>query len=102
LIDRYGALSVLVASVLPPPFPFKLFVITSGVFRVNVLLFSAAIALGRAVRFLLEGFLAVQYGDHAEVLFKQYFPWIGLGLALLIILGFVVRMLLRRRKDRQD
>jgi len=89
LIDRYGALSVLVASVLPPPFPFKLFVITSGVFRVNLLLFSAAIAVGRAARFLLEGFLAVQYGDRAEILFKQYFPWIGLGLAILIILGFV-------------
>src|SRR5262245_66646598 len=26
LIDRYDVLSVLVASVLPPPFPFKLFV----------------------------------------------------------------------------
>lgn len=102
LIDRYGALSVLVASVLPPPFPFKLFVITSGVFGVNLLLFSLAIAMGRAVRFLLEGFLAVQYGDRAEVLFKQYFPWIGLGLALLIILGFVARLILRRRKNGQD
>ena len=100
LIDRYGALSVLVASVLPPPFPFKLFVISSGVFRVNLLLFSIAIAVGRAVRFLLEGFLAVRYGDRAELLFKQYFPWIGLGLALLIILGFVARLLVRRRKNR--
>jgi membrane protein YqaA with SNARE-associated domain len=97
LIDRYGALSVLVASVLPPPFPFKLFVITSGVFRVNVLLFSLAIGIGRAVRFLLEGLLAVQYGDRAEVLFKQYFPWIGLGLAILIILGFVARLLWKAR-----
>ena len=32
LVDRYDVLSVLVASVLPPPFPFKLFVITAGVF----------------------------------------------------------------------
>jgi membrane protein YqaA with SNARE-associated domain len=102
LIDRYGALSVLVASVLPPPFPFKLFVITSGVFRVHLLLFSIAIAFGRAVRFLLEGFLAVRYGDRAEALFRQYFPWIGLGLAILIILGFVSHLLLRRKKHRQD
>jgi membrane protein YqaA with SNARE-associated domain len=102
LIDRYGALSVLVASVLPPPFPFKLFVITSGVFRVNILLFSLAVAFGRAVRFLLEGFLAVQYGDRAEILFKQYFPWIGLGLALLIILGFAARLILRRGRNGQE
>jgi membrane protein YqaA with SNARE-associated domain len=32
LIDRYDVLSVLVASVLPPPFPFKLFVVSAGVF----------------------------------------------------------------------
>ncbi len=32
LIDRYDVLAVLVASLLPPPFPFKLFMITAGVF----------------------------------------------------------------------
>ena len=97
LIDRYDVLSVLIASILPPPFPFKLFVITSGVFGLNVIRFAIAIAFGRAVRFLLEGYLAVQYGDQADVLFRQYFPWIGLGLALLIILIFVGRKLWRRK-----
>lgn len=97
LIDRYDALSVFVASILPPPFPFKLFVITSGVFRVSLLRFALAIAVGRALRFLLEGYLAVTYGDRAEVLFKQYFPWIGLGLALAVVLFFVGRMLWKKR-----
>jgi membrane protein YqaA with SNARE-associated domain len=97
LIDRYDVLSVLVASILPPPFPFKLFVISSGVFGLNVVRFALAITVGRAVRFLLEGYLAVHYGDQADVLFKQYFPWIGLGLALLIILIFVGRKLWRKR-----
>src|SRR6266478_1597113 len=32
LVDQYDVLSVLVSSVLPPPFPFKLFVVTAGVF----------------------------------------------------------------------
>ena len=97
LIDRYDVLSVLVASVLPPPFPFKLFVITGGVFRLSIMRFAVAIAVGRAFRFLLEGYLAVSYGDQAEDLFRQYFPWIGLGLAVLIILIFVGRLLWRRR-----
>lgn len=97
LIDRYDVLSVLVASILPPPFPFKLFVISSGVFGLNIVRFALAIAVGRAVRFLLEGYLAVQYGDQADVLFKLYFPWIGLGLAMLIIMIFVGRKLLRKR-----
>lgn len=97
LIERYDVLSVLVASILPPPFPFKLFVITSGVFGLNVVRFAIAITVGRAFRFLLEGYLAVRYGEHAEGLFKQYFPWIGLGLALLIILVFVGRVLWRKK-----
>ena len=50
-----------------------------------------------AVRFLLEGYLAVNYGDQAEYLFKQYFPWIGLGLAVLIILIFIARVLWRKK-----
>lgn len=97
LIDRYDVFSVLVASVLPPPFPFKLFVVTGGVFRLSVVRFAIAIACGRAFRFFLEGYLAVSYGDEAENLFKQYFPWIGLGLAILIILIFAGRLLWRRR-----
>jgi membrane protein YqaA with SNARE-associated domain len=98
LIDRYDVLSVLVASVLPPPFPFKLFVITGGVFRLSVVRFAAAIAFGRAFRFLLEGYLAAYYGDQAETLLKQYFPWVSIGLAVLIILVFVVRRLMRKRR----
>lgn len=97
LIDRYDVLSVLVVSVLPPPFPFKLFIITCGVLRLSIMRFAIAIAFGRAFRFLLEGYLAVNYGDQAESLFRQYFPWIGLGLAVLIIFGFIAWMLWRKR-----
>src|ERR1051326_6807801 len=43
LIDRYDVMSVLVASLLPPPFPFKLFVVSSGVFRLNIVRFTIAI-----------------------------------------------------------
>jgi membrane protein YqaA with SNARE-associated domain len=97
LIDRYDVLSVLVVSVLPPPFPFKLFIITCGVLRLSIMRFAIAIAFGRAFRFLLEGYLAVNYGDQAENLFRQYFPWIGLGLAILIIFAFIAWMLWRKR-----
>jgi membrane protein YqaA with SNARE-associated domain len=97
LIDRYDVLSVLVVSILPPPFPFKLFIITCGVLRLSIMRFAIAIAFGRAFRFLLEGYLAVNYGDQAENLFRQYFPWIGLGLAILIIFAFIAWMLWRKR-----
>lgn len=96
LIDRYDVLSVLVASVLPPPFPFKLFVVSAGVFRLNLLRFTIAIAAGRTFRYLLEGYLAARYGEHAREILSRYYPAIGIGLALLIIVLFVGRNLMRR------
>ena len=96
LIDRYDVLSVLVASLLPPPFPFKLFVVSAGVFRLNLLRFTIAIAGGRTFRYLLEGYLAARYGEHAKEILGRYYPAIGIGLAVLIIGFFVGRNLLRR------
>jgi membrane protein YqaA with SNARE-associated domain len=96
LIDRYDVLSVLVASLMPPPFPFKLFVISAGVFRFNVIRFAIAIFAGRAFRFLLEGYLAVRYGAQAKEVLARYYPWIALGLAIAITAFFVTRNLLKR------
>ena len=100
LVDRYDVLSVLVASVLPPPFPFKLFVITAGVFRFGVLRFALAVAVGRAFRFFLEGFLAVRYGDRAKDLLAENYPAVGLGVAALIVGAFVLKRFLGRKKGR--
>jgi membrane protein YqaA with SNARE-associated domain len=97
LIDRYDMLSVLVATLLPPPFPFKLFVITAGVFRFSITRFMIAVIAGRAFRFLLEGYFAVRYGAEAKLILAKYYPWIGAGLAVLILLAFVIRGLLRRK-----
>lgn len=98
LIDRYDVLSVLVASVLPPPFPFKLFVVSAGVFRLNLLRFALAIAVGRAFRFLLEGYLAARYGEQAKDLLARYYPAIGIGFAALIVLGFISKSVLKNRR----
>jgi membrane protein YqaA with SNARE-associated domain len=91
LIDRYDVLSVLVASLLPPPFPFKLFVVSAGVFRLNPVRLALAVAGGRVFRYLLLGYLAARYGEHGK-----YYPIIGLGLALLIVIVFVVKNLMKR------
>lgn len=95
LIDRYDVLSVLVASLTPPPFPFKLFVITAGVFRFSVTRFAMAIIAGRMFRFLLEGYFAIRFGAQASKILAKHYPWIGLGLAVLIIVFFVTRNLLK-------
>lgn len=96
LIDRYDVMSVLVASLLPPPFPFKLFVVSSGVFRLNIVRFAIAIAVGRTFRYLLEGYLAAHYGDHAKEILARYYPTIGITLAVVIIVFFIARAFLRQ------
>lgn len=96
LIERYDMFAVLVATLLPPPFPFKLFVVTAGVFRFSILRFMIAIIVGRTFRFLLEGFFAVRYGQDAKVILARYYPWIGLGLAAGILLLVLFRRLFKR------
>ena len=96
LIDRYDVLSVLVASLLPPPFPFKLFVVSAGVFRLNPVRLALAVAGGRVFRYLLLGYLAARYGEHAKEILSRYYPVIGLGLALLIVIFFVAKNLIKR------
>jgi len=96
LIDRYDVLTVLVASVLPPPFPFKIFVATAGVFRFGVLRFAVAIAAGRGFRYALIGYLAAHYGEQAKELLARYYPYIGLGVAALVVAVFVARHFLKK------
>ncbi len=95
-IEKYDAFAVLVATLLPPPFPFKLFVITAGVFRFSLLRFMLAIIVGRAFRFLLEGYFAVRYGAQAKEILAKYYPFIGLGLAVVIILFVVVKRFIKK------
>jgi membrane protein YqaA with SNARE-associated domain len=91
LIERFDMMAVLVATLLPPPFPFKLFVVSAGVFRFSLVRFMLAIVVGRGFRFLLEGYFAVRYGAEAKEILAKYYPWIGLGLALGILLFVLLK-----------
>ena len=99
LIERYDMVAVLAATLLPPPFPFKLFVVTAGVFRFSLVRFMLAIIVGRGFRFLLEGYIAVRYGAEAKAILAKYYPWIGLGLVIGIVLFVLVKRWIRRGAD---
>ncbi|MFZ3218085.1 MAG: VTT domain-containing protein [Candidatus Acidiferrales bacterium] len=88
-VDRNGFLSAFIPAVLPPPFPFKPFVLAEGVFQVPPRTFVLAILLGRGLRYSLEGILAVRYGDAALGYLKTHgatFALAVLGLLLLLYL----------------
>jgi membrane protein YqaA with SNARE-associated domain len=57
-----AAVSVAALGIIPPPFPFTAFVVTSGAAHVNVRTFLTTLAGVRLLRFLLEAALAARYG----------------------------------------
>jgi hypothetical protein len=57
----------------------------------------AAMFIGRGVRFALEGWMAVSYGEQAKDIFKQHYPKIGLSIAVAILIIFLLNNLHRRR-----
>jgi membrane protein YqaA with SNARE-associated domain len=64
-VERYAFWSILIPSMMPPPVPFKIFVIAAGVFLMPVRVFILALLIGRGLRYGLEGALAIRYGDAA-------------------------------------
>jgi len=87
---------VLAATLMPPPFPFKVFVVSAGVFRFSLVRFMLAIIVGRGFRFLLEGYVAVRYGAQAKEIIAKYYPWIGVGLVVAIIVFVLLRQKFKR------
>ena len=88
LLGRYDMLAIMVPAVLPPPFPFKPFVLSAGVFKLKLSRFVAAIFMGRAARFLIEGWLAVELGEAAGDRIKQH------GLKVLIAVALIVTVII--------
>jgi membrane protein YqaA with SNARE-associated domain len=70
-LQRNGVMAVLVPSLLPPPAPFKLFVLLAGVVGISAPKFAVAIAIGRGIRYLALGILAVKYGDRAMAYMRE-------------------------------
>jgi membrane protein YqaA with SNARE-associated domain len=101
-LDKYDIWAMLVAAVMPPPFPFKIFVLSAGAFKMKLWRFVLAMILGRGFRFILEGYLAVRYGDQATEILKHNGGKIGLGVAALILIIFVVKMLVDRKNTSRE
>ena len=62
-LQRHGAFTVAALSLIPPPFPFTPFVLTSGALHFSRLRLFPLLALARLLRFGLEAALAVKYGN---------------------------------------
>jgi membrane protein YqaA with SNARE-associated domain len=96
--QRHGLLALMVPALLPPPAPFKLFVLAAGVAKVRPLQFVTAIAVARGARYLALGILAIYYGDAALELMRTHGRTVALVLVGLIVAAAVVWWLVQRRQ----
>jgi membrane protein YqaA with SNARE-associated domain len=89
-VQRNAFLSVFIPGILPPPFPFKVFVLAEGAFQVRMRTFVLALLLGRSLRYFVEGILAIRYGDAVLVFLtthKLAFVLGVLGVAAILYLA---------------
>ncbi len=97
-VRRYGLLALLIPSILPPPAPFKVFVILAGVVKIRPLSFVLAIAIGRGLRYFVEGLLAVWYGDMALRYIDAHGQQVALVAAAVVLVAGLAVVLWRRRR----
>ncbi len=98
-LDRNSFLAVAIPSILPPPMPFKAFVIAAGVFQIRIGTFVLALLVGRGMRYLVGGSLAVRHGLEAQRFVCENVLQSTAILVVLVLGSYVVtRLILRQTK----
>jgi membrane protein YqaA with SNARE-associated domain len=98
LYRRHGLMALMVPALLPPPAPFKLFVLMAGVAEVPPMKFVLAVGAARGLRYLALGWLAIWYGDAALELMRTRGREVALWAAGLLVLFGVGWWLLSGRR----
>ena len=102
-VEQNGFGGMLVAALLPPPTPFKIFVFAAGVFEVPLWSYISAISLARLIRYFGVGFLAVKYGNDALPLIGRHKLGVALCLVAFVAISYgASRWILRDRSGKPN
>ncbi len=101
--EKHEFWALMFPSMLPPPTPFKLFVLAAAAFEMNFWHFLLAIFSGRFVRFMILSLLTIKFGPKIAELsgafLGQHIFWI-LGIAFEILaVWWLVRRVKSKRKN---
>ncbi|HKW03147.1 MAG TPA: VTT domain-containing protein [Vicinamibacterales bacterium] len=94
---RHGLLALIVPSLLPPPMPFKIFVLLAGIADVPPATFLGALGFGRGFRYFGEALLAYFYGQQAIEFIRRNLVQVSIWLAVALVAASVVFFWWRRR-----
>ncbi len=72
------------------PIPFKIFTITAGVFKINLLTFTIVVVLSRGARFFLLGGLIWRFGPSIRNFVDRYFNLLVILFSILLVGGFFI------------
>lgn len=101
-VERNGFGGMLIAALLPPPTPFKIFVFAAGVFEAPVLGFTAAITLARLFRYFGVGYLAVRYGADAMPYLVAHKLQVTLMVIGLVAVSYLLSRWVLRHRPHHD
>ena len=97
-VERNGFVGMLTAALLPPPTPFKFFVLAAGVFEVPLFGYTSAITIARLFRYFGIGYLAIRYGaDALPYLVHHKLQVTVIAISVVIVSYVLSRLLLRHR-----
>ena len=100
-VEENGFVGMLIAALLPPPTPFKIFVFAAGVFEVPLWSYASAITLARVIRYFGIGYLAIRYGNDALPYLKDHKLEATVVIVLFILLSYLIsRVILRHKPER--
>jgi len=92
-VQRNAFLSAFLPAILPPPVPFKPFILAEGVFQVPLRTFVLALLLGRGLRYFIEGILAVRYGNTIFLYMIAHKAAVGLAALAILVGGYALTRL---------
>jgi membrane protein YqaA with SNARE-associated domain len=96
--ERFGFFAIGIPAIMPPPLPFKIFVATAGALEYPRWKFLLTVMIARALRYYVEGILAVYYGRRVLLFMKDNgLVIISIVFTLLLIVALIYFLINRRK-----
>lgn len=72
---KWDVMALAIPSILPPPTPFKIFVLSAGVFGIPYRRLALTLIVARGIRYTFWGTLGIVYGDEALAMLRHVDRW---------------------------